>query len=121
MFMFMNRILCQKPEFCVKSRLFEKVDFFRTGNFCKNTEFFVKHGILCQKLTFLKKSTFSNGEFCVKTRVPYRVNNVGNSYCCAFCRIKNFIQHVCRLLNKLALLKKVTQLWPICKNQRLKR
>ena len=33
MFMSMNRILCQKPGFCVKKRFIEKVDLLKKSTF----------------------------------------------------------------------------------------
>ena len=43
MFMSMNRILCQKPGFCVKKRLIEKVDLLKKSTFFERG-IFEKHG-----------------------------------------------------------------------------
>ena len=42
---------------------FSKVRTFSNGEFLKKCGIFEKHGILCQKSTFSKVRTFSNGEF----------------------------------------------------------
>ena len=52
MFMSMNRIWCQKPRFCVKRRLIEKVDFFLNG------EFFEMCGIFEKTRNFVSKVDF---------------------------------------------------------------